>query len=237
MGAGSKQSNGLPRTGWGFQLGLSLRSKFEVCLEASGEIQLGKPFLRYARQTQQSPPPRSLSEQIFPHPTSGHHVPESQQDINITAEPSFMVCSPETPDPPCLLVPMGGRGIAMTTAEREEPLVIFDKMFDKAREERETLFQTLFRGFPTVTEAWLWEGLSLRWPEHQMVGPSDKEKEGCQWGLEGGITFSASPVINLHQPSCSSQKFHSRPNSLTRRSSQTYEPGDTSGSNHKRALP
>lgn len=75
------------------------------------------------------------------------------------------------------------------------------------------------------------------WPERQVVGPSDKEKEGRQWGLEGGIAFSASPVINLHQPSHSSQKFHSLPNSLTRRSGQTYEPGDTSRSNHKRALP
>lgn len=77
-------------------------------------------------------------------------MPESQQDINITAETSFMLCSPETPDPPCLLVPTGGWGIAMTTAEREEPLVIFDKMSDKATEERETStsFQiTIFEDF------------------------------------------------------------------------------------------
>lgn len=47
-------------------------------------------------------------------------MPESQQDINISAEPSSSL-------PPR----SHGRGVAMTTAEREEPLVIFDKMSDK----------------------------------------------------------------------------------------------------------
>lgn len=62
---------------------VSKEQALSLCLEASGEIQLGRPVLRYARQTQQSP--GSLSEQVFPHPTSGHHVPASQRDTNIDA--------------------------------------------------------------------------------------------------------------------------------------------------------
>lgn len=61
-------------------------------------------------------------------------MPESQQDINIAAEPSLLYARQKLQIFHASSFPRAG--VAMTTAEREEPLVIFDKMSDEATEER-----------------------------------------------------------------------------------------------------
>lgn len=59
----------------------------------------------------------------------------------------------------------------------------FDKMSDEAPEERESLFQLMVSEDFTV--AWPREGVPGAWSV-------DKKKGRLRWGLEGGITFSAS---------------------------------------------